>query len=95
MAFLPMMRTRLGCDEFGSNDGDVGDDGGKSIGDVGFDDDGSDGGSDGDGGDGINIKQLLFCQWLGDGPDAGWDVSTARQENNGTPTDSTHTINLM
>ena len=88
MAFLPMMRTRLGCDEFGSNDGD---DGGKSIGDVGFDD----GGSDGDGGDGINIKQLLFCQWLGDGPDAGWDVSTARQENNGTPTDSTHTINLM
>ena len=91
MAFLPMMRTRLGCDEFGSNDGDVGDDGGKSIGDVGFDD----GGSDGDGGDGINIKQLLFCQWLGDGPDAGWDVSTARQENNGTPTDSTHTINLM
>ena len=53
--------------------------------------DGSDGGSDGDGGDGINIKQLLFCQWLGDGPDAGWDVSTARQENNGTPTDSAHT----
>ena len=85
------MRTGLGCDEFGSNDGDDGDDGGKSIGDVGFDDDGS----DGDGGNGINIKQLLFCQWLGDGPDAGWDVSTARQENNGTPTDSTHTINLM
>ena len=39
----------------------------------------------------INTKHLLFHQWLGDGPDA-WDVSTARQENNGTPTNGTHNI---
>ena len=39
----------------------------------------------------INIKQSLFRQWLGDGPDA-WDVSTARQENNGTPTNGAHNI---
>ena len=40
----------------------------------------------------LKIKQLLFQQWLGDGPDA-WDVSTTtRQENNGTPTNGTQYI---
>ena len=39
-------------------------------------------------------KTLLSQQWLGDGPDA-WDVSTARQENNGKANKRTHNITYI
>ena len=39
-------------------------------------------------------KTLLSQQWLGDGPDA-WDVSTARQENNGRANMHTHNIKYI